>query len=552
MTRAATVAEVIADAIGERGAGRVFAFPGGGSNLELIDALARRSVAVVLARSEGGAAFMAATYADLTGRPATLLVGLGPGVANAVNGIAHAWLDQSAVIVISDRFAEDELGTSGHQVLDHAALLAPVVKWQALLTPDTAASAVHQALSIAAAAAPGPVHLSLPREVALAPAAPAAARAAPAASEPRAEPELSAIAEAVAGARRPVVLVGDEALDAAQEELVALVERLGAPVLSTYKAKGAFPERHPLWCGIVTNAAVEAEVLEAADVLISLGVDPVELLPRPWSFPGRVVALRRHGEDVPGLRAERTATGDVAALVHALAERLDHVTASWDAVEIGALREAMLGALRVAEPGTLSALDVVAAVRSAAPEPATVTVDAGAHMFAVTWGWRVQRPRRFLISNGLASMGFAVPAAVAAALARPAEPVIAFTGDGGFLMHGAELETAVRTGARVVVVVLNDASLSLIRIKQADRGYPPAAVDFGAVDAAGYARSLGASGVVAENVAEVREAVAAALQAPGPAVVDVRLTGAEYQALQHAIRTAGAPTGRKERAPCVR
>jgi acetolactate synthase-1/2/3 large subunit len=550
MTHGATVAEVLATAIAERGADRVFAFPGGGSNLELIDALERRGVEVILARSEGGAAFMAAAYGDLTGRPATLLVGLGPGVANAVNGIAHAWLDQSPVLVISDRFAEVELRTTGHQVLDHDALLAPVVKWQALLTAGTAATAVQDALAIAAAAPPGPVHLSLPREIALAPAGPGGAAAA--APPLQAEPELAVIAALVADAARPVVLVGDEALDVAQEDLVALAERLGAPVLSTYKAKGAFPERHPLWCGIVTNAAVESAVLEAADVLLAVGLDPVELLPRPWSPPGRVVALRQHAEAAPGLRAERTATGDVAALVGGLAKRLDHVSASWDASEIGALRDAMLGALRVAEPGTLSALEVVAAVRSAAPEPTTVTVDAGAHMFAVTWGWRAERPRRFLISNGLASMGFAVPAAVAAALARPTEPVIAFTGDGGFLMHGAELETAVRTGARVLVVVLNDASLSLIRIKQVGRGYRRSAVDFGAVDAAGYARSLGASGTVAETADAVRDAVATALRAPGPAVVDVRLTGAEYQALEHVIRTAGATAGSEEGAAWVR
>jgi acetolactate synthase-1/2/3 large subunit len=340
----------------------------------------------------------------------------------------------------------------------------------------------------------------------------------------------------VAAAARPVLLVGDEALDVAQEDLVALAERLGAPVLSTYKAKGAFPEGHPLWCGIVTNAALEAEVLDAADVLLAIGLDPVELLPRPWAAPGRVVALRRHAEDAPGLRAELTATGDVAALARALAERLGRSASAWEAAEVGELRAGMLGALEVGEPGTLSALEVVAAVRSVAPEATTVTVDAGAHMFAVTWGWRAELPRRFLISNGLASMGFAVPAAVAASLARPGEPVIAFSGDGGFLLHGAELETAVRTGARIVVVVLNDSSLSLIRIKQEDRRYHRAAVDFGPVDAAGYARSLGASGAVAETAAEVRDAVAAALRGAGPAVVDVRISGAEYRALQHAIR----------------
>jgi acetolactate synthase-1/2/3 large subunit len=550
MTAAGTVAEALAGALAERAADRVFAFPGGGSNLDLIEALERRGVAVILARSEGGAALMAAAYADLAGRPAALLVGLGPGVANVVNGVAHAWLDQSPVVVISDRFADDELGTSGHQVLDHAALLAPVTKWQATLTAAGAATATQDALTIAAAEPPGPVHLELPRDVALATAAPA--RHAPAPPPGPAEPAVAELAAIVAGALRPVLLVGAEALDVAQGDLVALAERLGAPALSTYKAKGAFPEGHPLWCGIVTNAALEASVVDAADVLLAVGLDPVELLPRPWSAPGRVVALRRHAEAAPGLRAQLTVTGDVATLARELVQHLDRVAAARTGRRIGALRTRMLSALGVAEPGALSALEVVAAVRAVAPEPTTVTVDAGAHMFAVTWGWRSELPRRFLVSNGLATMGFAVPAAVAAALARPGEPVIAFCGDGGFLLHGTELETAVRTGARIVVVVINDSSLSLIRIKQEDRGYRRAAVDFGPVDAAAFARSLGASGTVAETAAEVGDAVAAALRGPGPAVVDVRLGGAEYRALQHVIRTAGARAGNEEDSACVR
>ncbi|MEO8969363.1 MAG: thiamine pyrophosphate-binding protein [Solirubrobacteraceae bacterium] len=551
MTGRATVAETIAGIVAEQAADRAFVFPGGGSNLEVIDALERCGVGVVLGRSEGAAALMAASYADLVGRPALVLVGLGPGSTSVVNGLAHALLDQSAVVVIGDRFTDAETGRTGHQVLDQGALLSTVTKWQATLSPEGAADAVRYAFSVAASAPRGPVHLELDRNVALSPAGAATApdvRASdatlvgPEAAQPsgRDQRTLAAAASVLTAARRPVVLVGDEALGARRRPLIALLERLGAPVLSSYKGKGAVPEEHPLWCGIVTNSALEAPLLERADALLAIGLDPVELLPRPWPASAPVIALREHAEPSPGYRAEHLLIGDLPDLAEALDTSLGQPASDWSASEIAETRAGMLAALRIPSPDSLSALEVVEEVQVQAPPTTTVTVDAGAHMLAVTWGWRSSLPRRFLISNGLATMGFAVPAAVAAALARPQEPVIAFTGDGGLLLHGGELETAARVGARLLVVVLNDSSLSLIRIKQEERGYRRAGVDFGAVDAAGFGRSLGAVGFTARTAEELRAAIGEALEQSRPAVLDVRISGSEYGELQRVIRGTGA------------
>ena len=177
--------------------------------------------------------------------------------------------------------------------------------------------------------------------------------------------------------------------------------------------------------------------------------------------------------------------------------------------------------------------------------------DAGAHMFAATWGWRASRPREFLMSNGHATMGYAVPAGIAAALARPSDPVIAFTGDGGFLLHGNELETAARVRARLVVVVLNDSGLSLIRTKQEERNYRRTAVDFGPVDCAAFARSLGAAGTVVSTVPELRAAVVKGLRESVPTVLDVRISGDEYGELQRVIRGTGAPKRQSEESVCT-
>ena len=370
--------------------------------------------------------------------------------------------------------------------------------------------------------------------------------------EVRTAPPIDAIAPLVAAARRPVLLIGDEALTTPQPRLVALAERLLAPVLVTPKAKGAVPEDHPLWCGIVTNAALEAPVLERADLIIAVGVDPVELLSRPWTAAAPVVAVREHDEPVPGYRARRVGVGELPALVEALGTA---DAGEWTEAEIADARAEMLAAIRVGEGEALTALAAVEEAQAQAPAPApaptTVTVDAGAHMFAAMWGWRAVRPRSFLISNGLATMGFAVPAAIAAAIAAPGHPVLAITGDGGFLLHAAELETAVRVGARIVVLVLDDSSLSLIRTKQADRGHRRCAVDYGPVDVAAYARSLGAAGFVAGTRDEIGRAVAGAFSEPRPAVIDVRVAGGEYAELQRIIRVTGAPAARPWESVCL-
>jgi acetolactate synthase-1/2/3 large subunit len=538
-----TVADAVAGAVAQNGADRAFVFPGGGSNLEVIAALERTGVQIVLVHSETAAVLMAAAYADLVGRPTLVLVGLGPGVTSAVNGLAHARLDQSAVVLISDRLGVLERTLTGHQVLDQMGLLRPVVKAQATLGPAGVEEAVRGAFATAGAPPRGPVHLELAADVATAPASLAEVPSVDEATPPPASNRsLTEIATAVSEARRPVVLVGDEASPDAAEELVAFVEQLTAPVLVTPKAKGAVPEDHPLWCGILTNAALEAPLLERADLLIAIGLDPVELLSRPWTAAAPVVALRDHDEPVGGYGPAQVAIGDVSDLVRELARLVGDSATDWSRADAAAVRAEMLRAVRVTVAGEMTALEVVEEVQSHVPADATVTVDAGAHMFAAIWGWRATRPRHFLISNGLATMGFAVPAAIAAALAGDGAPVIAITGDGGFLLHGAELETAVRVRARILVVVLNDSSLSLIRIKQEDRGHHRSAVDFGPVDLAAYARSLGAGGIVAEGRAELVDAVAQGLAASGPVVIDVQLSGSEYRRLQQVIRVTGAPS----------
>jgi acetolactate synthase I/II/III large subunit len=536
----ATVAEAVAGALASAGVELAFTFPGGGSNLALLDALQARSVRTVLTRSEVGGGLMASTVADITGRPSALIVGLGPGAASAMNGVAHAWLDRSPVVLIADRYSDADAATTGHQVLDQRAMYAPVTKAYVSATPDDVAGAMQRALELALEPPRGPVFVEMRRDHARMPSVPAmrpAGTLSTSAGDAASASDRAAAARLIAAARKPIILVGDEArrdLDPAL--IVALAERLRAPVLSSYKGKGVFPERHPLAAGIVTGAEIERPLLAEADVLLGVGLDPVELLARSWPYDADVVALRLADAADSYLDPRVTLTGPLEASLGALSRDVGDVMSEWSDGDAAVRGARMRDSLR-ATGGPLSVWRAVEVAQEIAGD-AVVTVDAGAHMFAATWFWQSNRPNRFHISNGLATMGFAVPAAIGAALAQPGETVIAFTGDGGFTINAAELETAARAGANVVVVVLNDASLSLIRVKQDDIGLTRSNVDFVRSDFASVARGLGAHGARAATEDELRSALAAALAKSGPALVDVEIAGTEYAQIHGRIRNA--------------
>jgi acetolactate synthase-1/2/3 large subunit len=511
-----TVGELIAARLHAAGVRRAYGFPGGGSNLDLIDAFAAAGIDWVLTHTETGAGFMACAEAELRDVPGVLVVGNGPGLTSAVNAVAHAALDRVPLVVISDRYTAAEAATTGHQVLDQRALLAPLVKFGATVRGEGFVATLEEAIAVALEHPRGPVHLDMPRDC-----AGDAVSGAPATRAHAAEPDVDAAVAVLARARRPVMLVG---LEARSVPLTALAHRLGAAVLTTYKGKAAYPADDARWAGILTGGVIERPVLDAADAVLAVGLDPIELLGRPWPLDCPVVSLRAGGGDDEYLAPVARCRGPLEATVAALAERLP---AREGFGEVRPLREAALAALRLRPAEPLTGWRVVEIVNELLPD-ATVAVDAGAHMFPATM---FARARRFLISNGLATMGFAVPAAIGAALAT-GDTAVALTGDGGLAYHLAELETAARLGARVIVVVFNDASLSLIRIKHEANGRPRAPLDFTRSRFDLVAAGLGLRGARASDPGELR----AALAAPGSALIDVQLSGAEYAETLRAIR----------------
>jgi acetolactate synthase-1/2/3 large subunit len=545
-----TVADVIVEELLHAGVPRLFGVPGGGSSLDLLEAARIGGLPFVLCHHEGAACIMAAVTGELTGCPGAALSALGPGVTASATGLAHAYLDRSPMIYLSDRHPAAALAFATHQRLDHGALLAGIVKGSTLVTADSAGHDVRRAVRLALEEPRGPVHLDLAADTA----GQGAASADPSPESPsRAAPSAAALDRAalmIAGATRPVVLAGLQCRGADARWLRAFCEALPAPCLTTYKAKGAIPDPHPLALGVFTGGALEEGVVRRADLIIAFGLDPVELIPRRWPYTAPVMSFARCPSSAPGMAAPGSGgyvvpalelVGDLGSILEELAPRLlGRAKVDWDVVEVDRRKRERERSLEVAVPG-LAPHRVVQLARELTPAGTIATVDAGAHMFPATAYWQAVAPGELLISNGLSTMGFALPAAVAAQLTHPERRVICFTGDGGLMMMLAEVETAARLRVPIVIIVFDDGALSLIQIKQEQLGHAGASMRYAGLDLAAVARSLGIAAFEASDERGLTSALHSALAAPGPTLIDARIDPSGYRRTLEIVR--GAPAG---------
>jgi acetolactate synthase I/II/III large subunit len=488
---------------------------------------------------------MAATYADLTGAPGAVVVTRGPGLAAAMNGVAHAALDRLPVVVIADTVRAAETDRISHQRLDSDALGRSVAKTVVTVGGKGADEAAARAVRDAQAPLPGPVIALMDDSDAARSAGPRDGQAGSADtgdSDSSTSEALAFLADALRGARRPVLLLGAAAIPHTTAIRGALLGS-GVPALHTYRARGIVPDGSAEAAGLVTGGTAEWPLLAAADLIIGLGVDEAEMIPAAWEYTARTVLVTGH----PASRGEAgyftgasTVAAPLPAAIGVLADRVgghDWPPGVGRAARLDAVRR--LTGAAIAGPGTLAPQRVAAIVRARTPPDTVATVDAGAHMLVAMPLWEVTRPRRLLTSSGLATMGYALPAAIAAACRAPGPPVVAFTGDGGLGMTLAEVETAVRLELPIMVVVFNDAALSLIKIKQRPAGHGgAAAVDYRPVSFAAIATAMGAAGASVAAEAHLVAAVEQALRRNGPTVIDVAVDPACYPAVLDLSRGA--------------
>jgi acetolactate synthase I/II/III large subunit len=537
MAEIRTVAQVMVEHLAAAGIDTIFGYPGD-PNIELIEAARRRGIRLVLGAREGTVGFMAEATGMLTGRPGVCLSTLGPGSTALTNAVANAYLDRVPMIAVSGQISTAMEPYFTHQVVNHDQLYAGISKWAVRMVPASAAAIMRKALRVAVAERPGPVHLTTAADVIGAPSPDADVRLpplAPVAGAPQlfaTDPGMADMAVRLAEAQRPVILTGISALRAgATPALVRLAERMGAPVVVSPMSKGVFPEDHPLYASTVDMAcnAVVWEFLGDSDLLLIAGFDAVELI-KPWKLS--VPAI--HVDSVPNTDQIYAAgvelVGDIPFILEALADGVRGEARDGEArvaSHRARLRETFYAGRKA---GRLNPTDVIDAMNASLPADTIVSTDVGSHKLLVGQGWRARTPRSFLMTNGLSSMGFALPAAIAAKLARPDCPVVCTTGDGGFAMVQSELRTAASLGLGIMVVVFCDNSLNRIELKQMRRQYPSELTRIDPSDLVRIAEAMDCDGIRVESPDALADIVSRAPWLERPLLVQAVIDPAQYDA----------------------
>lgn len=528
-----TVADEVAAAVAAAGIHVVFGHPGG-EVVRLIDAFERHGIQFILTHHETFAAFMACGYGEITGRPGVCLATLGPGATNMVTGTAGALLERAPMLAITGSMAISAPAGATHQRLDLNALYAPVTKKSIALTDRDPGDVVAQAIALTTEGRLGPVHLTVPSDVAAGPArrsaaAPTAARDVPAPTAAVSAADLDAARRLIGRSRRPAIVAG---LRASRVEigaaLTALTHALGAIVSVLPKGKGVIAEDDPLFAGVIEMAGNDlvVDLLDNADLVIAVGLDTVEM-DKPWQLAAPVVMV----DTVPNTDGYFTPAvelvGDIAATLRALTPR-GPAAGEWS---VGALDDHRreLRAHVCAPSDTLTAWQAADAVRAAMPRSTVATTDVGIHKMLVGQVWTTYEPRTFFMSNGLSSMGYGLPVAAASWLVDRARPVVSFIGDGGLGMYLGELETLTRIGADVLIVVFADQSLELIRRAQLRHEIPTTGTDFGNPRFETVADAFGIAGREVRTPDELDTAVAELTAQTGVRLLAVNIDGDDYR-----------------------
>lgn len=528
-----SVPEVFVDRLRDHGVRHAFGIPGG-PWIPYMEAMRRRDMPFVLVANEAAAGFMADVCYRLTGRPALCHGTFGPGATNLATGVGCALLDRSALIAATTEQSDAMRQRVTQMNVDHQALFRPITKWTTRADADTLPATIDRALATACREVPGPVHIGLP--VDLGDRAIPAPGGLPDSSPPAAPPPdqtLQAVVDRIQQAQRPLLAVGlTAARHRLHEPLQRLLEAMPAPVVLTPMAKGLVPESHPCYAGVLFHACSDrlAPVLRQADLVIGIGYDPVEFDYEAWLPQAPLVHLDSAPDQLPPPYAPAAAhVGDLAAALKALAA-LPPRTTAWDWEDLVRHRASLLRALHPAADGLGpgEALDIL---REVLPPEGILTCDVGAHTHLIGQLWPTPAPGRLLMTNGWSSMGFGIPAALAAALCLPQTPVVCVTGDGGFAMMAGELVTARRLELNTVILVLVDRMLSLIEVKQGWKNCPAESSRLCGGSFLGAGAIFGVPVFKAATAGALRRALKEALERPGPAVVEAEIDGAPYHQL---------------------
>ncbi|WP_366657676.1 thiamine pyrophosphate-binding protein [Fodinicurvata sp. EGI_FJ10296] len=537
MSEIKNTSEVMVDYLVAAGIDCIFGYPGD-PNIDFIEAARRREMKLVLGSREGTIGFMAEAYGMLTGRPGVCMSTLGPGSTSMVNAVANAHLDRVPMLAISGQVNTRMEPYFTHQVADHNQIFSSISKWTVNMVPGSAGQIMRKALRVAVSERPGPVHITTPADVVGAPSEDSEVFLPPMTETQTpqvfaTDPANADVARRIRNARKPVILTGISALRAgATPALKRFAEATGAPVVVSPMSKGVFPEDHPLYASTVDMACnkVVWDFLAEADLLVIVGFDAVELI-KPWKLNVPSVHIDSTPNTDQIYAADTEVVGNIPNILDALTGDYGNGSAKDGEARVRTHRAKLTEGFYAGRvEGRINPTDVVDAMNGTLPADTIVSTDVGSHKILVGQGWQARQPKNFLMTNGLSSMGFSLPAAIAAKIVRPDQPVVCTTGDGGFSMVQGELRFAASRGLGIMVIVFCDNSLNRIELKQMNKQYPSELTRIEPTDIVKLAEAMDCDGVKVETAAALADVVAKAPGLTRPLVVQAVVDPAQYVA----------------------
>lgn len=519
------VAELLVKCLENEGIKVMFGLPGE-ENLDLMDALHDSDIRFILTRHEQGAAFMADVHGRLTGEAGVCLSTLGPGATNLITGVADAYLDRAPMVVLTGQADLSRLHKESHQHIDLVEMFRPITKWNTqIVYPSTVPEAIRKAFKVAQMEKPGPTHLDLPEDVAR-----MVTNHSPLpVNRPRggvpAEREIERALEVIQSSEFPIVIAGNGVLRGqASEALTHFAEAFQIPVVNTFMGKGAISYQNPLH---IITVGLQAEDplycgLERSDLIIAVGYDLVEYAPKFWN-PDRNKKIIHIDTQPAEVDAHYNVQVGLIGGIQGSLKRLVAKAYPKKKPNLPEIRNMIMGQLltfRDDRSFPLKPQKIIADMRHVMGDDDIVISDVGAHKLWIARMYPCSVPNTCIMSNGLATMGIAMPGAIAAKLNFPEKKILAAVGDGGFMMNSQELETAIRVGTPFVTLIFRDDHYGVIRWKQLERFNRASYTDFLNPDFVKYAESFGAKGYRVEAADELTPILKEAFEQKVPSVID--------------------------------
>ena len=530
----ANVAKTVAKTLKELGVKYIFGVPSGNWVDYMAAIQETDGLDFILVSNESSAGFMADVCWRMTGTIAACFGTFGPGACNLTTGVCGGYLDRSPMIVLTDEMGDAMLGRTTQMNIDHQTLFKPITKFTTRLQINKVRETLHKAYSIAVSEVPGPVHIGLPLGLGSQSTNEEDFETFANDEIPNPSKEsLSRMEQVFKSSKKPIIALGITAIRAGvRAEVVELAEKYGIPVVLTPMAKGMISENHHCYAGVLAHALgnMVAQTHQQADLVIGIGYDPVEINYEDWMPNAPLIHVDTKSADID--QAKISLGCNVVGSIKVALKRLLTLNCSaknWDFKQLTTRRNLMFSRLK-APQGSFGPRMVLDLLREVLPKNGIMTCDVGAHLHLIGQQWRTPSPECQIMTNGCSSMGFAIPAAIAAKLSCPEREVCCLLGDGGFNMSAGELATAQRLNLKIVFVVIRDQSLSLIRIKQQTKGHGVygTSLQESVSPSSAY---FGVQVLRANNEMQYHEALSKAFASKEPTIIEAYVDGSEYDEL---------------------